>query len=82
MVCAKIGLNGDFVCDVCVDTSTFGDTPRLLLLLLLLISFVLDGMGETTFGVFVLSAVMDNLVLRGPNPFGLDSGVGDLVMVV
>lgn len=77
-----IGLNGDFVCDVCVDTSIFGDTPRLFTLLLLLICLVADGTGDTVFGDFALSAVTENFELRAPSPFGLDTGVGDLVMVV
>lgn len=76
-----IGLNGDFVCDVCVDTRIFGDTPRLLMLLLLLICFALDGTGDTVFGVFVLSAVTANFEFRVPIPFDLDTGVGDFVMV-
>lgn len=88
LVCAMIGLNGDFACVVCVDTSIFGDTPRLLLLLLLLlICRVLVGTGDAAFGVFaVFNAVIDNLepvfAERKPNPFGFDTGVGDFVMVV
>lgn len=82
LVCAMIGLNGDFLCDVCVDTSIFGAAPPLLTLLLLMICFVLDCTGDTVFGVFALSDVTENLEPRVPIPFGLDTGVGGFVMVV
>lgn len=76
-----IGLNGDFVFAVCVDTSICGDAPRLLTLLLLLICFVLDGTGDRVFGTFALSDVTENLELRVPIPFGLDTDVSEFVIV-
>lgn len=92
-VCATIGLNGDFVGDVRAETSIFGGTSRLLLLLfLLVVCRVFTDTSDIGFGALfdVFNAVMENgfapvftfvCVEVKPKPFGFDTGVGDFVMV-